>query len=88
MKVIDFIAKLEQLGFNDETELSFGFVNGAQGEYYECNFRSIDDNDREVGQDDLIVEFERPDDYIESEVQCTNIELREDLLNVINRRLK
>ena len=35
MKVIEFITKLEQLGFNDETELSFGFLNGAQGEYYE-----------------------------------------------------
>ena len=32
MKVIEFITKLEQLGFNDETELSFGFLNGAQGE--------------------------------------------------------
>lgn len=87
MKVIDFIAKLKQLGFTDETELSFGFINGVQGEYYECNFRSIDDNDREVGQDVLIVEFERPDDYIESEVRCANIELREELLGVINRRL-
>lgn len=87
MKVIEFIAKLEQFGFNDDTELSFGFLNGAQGEYYECNFKSIDDNDREVGYDDLIVEFEKPDDYIKSEVECENIDLREDLLNVIDRRL-
>lgn len=87
MKVIEFIAKLEQLGFNDETELSFGFLNGAQGEYYECNFKSIDDNDREVGCDDLIVEFEKPNDYIKSEVECANIDLREELLNVINGRL-
>lgn len=87
MKVIDFIAKLEQLGFNDETELSFGFINGEQGEYYECDFRSIDDNDREVGQDDLIVKFERPNDYIKSEVECANIDLREKLLDVFNIRL-
>lgn len=51
VKVIDFISKLEQLGFNDETELSFGFLNGAQGEYYECNFKSIDDNDRELASE-------------------------------------
>lgn len=87
MKVIEFIAKLEQLGFNDNTELSFGFLNGTQGEYYECNFKSIDDNDREVGCDDLIVEFEKPDDYIKSEIECANTDLREDLLNVINGRL-
>ncbi|WP_320973187.1 hypothetical protein [Enterocloster bolteae] len=87
MKVIEFIAILEQLGFNDNTELSFGFLNGAQGEYYECNFKSIDDNDREVGCDDLIVEFEKPDDYIKSEIECANTDLRENLLNVINGRL-
>lgn len=87
MKVIEFIAILEQIGFNDNTELSFGFLNCAQGEYYECNFKSIDDNDREVGCDDLIVEFEKPDDYIKSEIECANTDLREDLLNVINGRL-
>lgn len=87
MKVIDFIEKLNKLGFTDETELSFGFINRKQGEYYECNFKSIDDNDREVGCDVLIVEFEKPDDYIKSEVQCANIELREEFLDVINRRL-
>ena len=87
MKVIEFIAILEQIGFNDNTELSFGFLNGAQGEYYECNFKSIDDNDREVGCDDLIVEFEKSDDYIKSEIECANTDLREDLLNVINGRL-
>ena len=75
MKVIEFITKLEQLGFNDETELSFGFLNGAQGEYYECNFKSIDDNDREVGCDDLIVEFEKPNDYIKSEVELSLIHI-------------
>ena len=36
MKVKDFIAKLNALGFTDDTELSFGFINGDQGEYYEC----------------------------------------------------
>lgn len=87
MKVVDFIEKLNNLGSNDETGLSFGFLNGAQGEYYECNFKSIDDNDREVGCDDLIVEFEKTDDYIKSEVECANIDLREELLDVINRRL-
>lgn len=76
MKVVDFIEKLNNLGFNDKTELSFGFLNGAQGEYYECNFKSIDDNDREVGYDDLIVEFEKPNNYIKSEVECANINLR------------
>lgn len=85
MKVKDFIAKLNALGFTDDTELSFGFINGDQGEYYECEIRSIDDNDREVGCDDIVVEFNKPVDYIKSEVQCANIELREKLVELINR---
>ena len=85
MKVKDFIAKLNDLGFTDDTELYFGFINGDQGEYYECEIRSIDDNDREAGYDDIIVEFNKPVDYIKSEVQCTNIGLREELVEFINR---
>lgn len=85
MKVIEFIEKLNQLGFTDDTELSFGFLNGDQGEYYECEISSIDDESREVGYDDIIVEFNKPTDYIKSEVECANITLREKLLEVIDK---
>jgi hypothetical protein len=87
MKVVDFIKELERLGYTEETELSFGFINGEQGEYYECEVMSIDDEDRQCGEDVLIVEFEKPEEYIKSEVEITNIELREDLLEVVNRYL-
>ena len=85
MKVKDFIAKLNTLGFTDDTELSFGFINGDQGEYYECEIRGIDDEDRKSGYDDIIVEFNKPVEYIKSEVQCANIGLREELIELINR---
>lgn len=85
MKVKDFIAKLNYLGFIDDTELSFGFINGDEGEYYECEIRNIDDEDRQVGCDDIVVEFNKPVDYIKSEVVCTNIGLREELVELINR---
>lgn len=85
MKVKDFIAKLNDLGFADDTELSFGFINVDQGEYYRCKIRNIDDKDREAGYDDIIVELNKPVDYIKSEVQCANISLREELAELINR---
>lgn len=85
MKVKEFIERLNKLGFTDDTELSFGFINGEQGEYYECKIRDIDDNDREVGYDDIVVEFDKPVDYIKSEIQCSNIGLREELVELINR---
>lgn len=85
MKVKSFIAKLNALGFTDDTELSFGFINGDQGVYYECEIRNIEDEDRQVDCDDIVVEFKKPEDYIKSEVQCTNIGLREELVELINR---
>lgn len=85
MKVKDFIVKLNDLGFTDNTELSFGFINGDEGEYYECEIRNIDDEDRQAGCDDIVVEFKKPEDYIKSEVQCANIGLREELVELINR---
>ena len=87
MKVVDFIKELETLGYTENTELSFGFVNGEQGEYYECEVMSIDDEDRQCGDDVLIVEFKKPEEYLESEVEIANINLREDLLDVVNRYL-
>lgn len=85
MKVKDFIAKLNDLGFTDDTELSFWFINGDEGEYYECEIRSIDDEDRQVNCDDIVVEFKKSEDYIKSEIQCANIGLREELTELINR---
>lgn len=87
MKLIDFIEKLQELGYTNDTELSFGFLNNEQGEYYECEIMSIDDEDRELGYDDIIVEFKKPLDYIKSELEITNIDLREELVNVVNKYL-
>lgn len=76
------------LGFTNDTELSFGFIHGDQGEYYECEIKSIDDEDRKSGYDDIIVEFNKPVDYIKSEVQCANIGLREELVGLVNGYIK
>ena len=48
---------------------------------------SIDDEDRKSGYDDIIIEFKKPEDYIKSEVEITNIDLREELLGVVNKYL-
>ena len=85
MKVIDFINKLEELRYTSETELSFGFLNEELGEYYECEVKKIDDEDRESGYDDIVVEFKKPKEYIKSEVKCETEILRDELLNVINK---
>ena len=87
MKVIEFVNKLKELGYTDETELSFGFLNNELGEYYECEIKKIYDEDRESGYDDIVIEFKKPKEYIKSEVKCETEILRDELLDVINKYL-
>ena len=87
MKLVDFIEQVNKLGYTDETELLFGFLNEEQGEYYICEVKSIDDDNRKGGYDEILVEFEKPEDYIRSEVEVANIDLREELINVVNKYL-
>ena len=87
MKAVDFVNKLQELGYTDDTELAFGFLNKEQGEYYECEIISVDDEDRKSGYDDIIVTFKKPKDYIKSEVDIANSDLREELLDTINKYL-
>lgn len=87
MKVVDFINKLEKFGYTEETELSFGFCNGVLGEYYECEIMSIDDEDRQCGEDALVVQFHKPEEYVKSEVEVACIEMREELIEVVNKYL-
>ena len=87
MKVIDFINKLQELGYTNDTELAFGFINRAIEDYYECKIKSIDDENRKSGYDDIVVVFEKPEDYIKSEVNIENIDLREELLDVMDKHL-
>lgn len=87
MKIVDFINKLNKFGYTEDTELSFGFLNGEQGEYYECEVMSVDDDDRQCGYDDIIVEFKKPEAYIKSEIECMTFDLREKIASVINEYL-
>lgn len=41
IKVIDLINKLNEIGYNENTELTFSCVNGDTGEYYEIPFDEI-----------------------------------------------
>lgn len=41
MKVIEFIKKLNEIGYDENTELTFGFVNKENGTWYEAPFDEI-----------------------------------------------
>ena len=87
MRAIEFVNQLNKLGYTDKTEICFGFLNKEQGEFYETKIVRTDDEDREVGDDCITVTLERPSEYIKSEVQCENEDLREKIIDVINSYL-
>lgn len=87
MRAIELVNWINKLGYTDKTQICFGFLNKAQGEFYETEIVRIDDEDRECGDDCITVTLDRPDDYIKSEVQCVNEDLRDELIGMINRRL-
>lgn len=87
MRVVEFVNQLNKLGYNDRTQICFGFLNRYEGEFYETDIVRTDDDDRDVGDDCITVTLDRPDDYIKSEVQGVTEELRDELIGVISRRL-
>jgi hypothetical protein len=84
MKVVEFIKKLEKLGYTEDTELSLGFRNGCFGEYFECEIMSIDGEDRQCGIDALTVEFFKPEEYVQSQVEIANFKFKSKLIELLN----
>ena len=85
MRVVELIKQLEKLGYNDKTQIYFGFLNKDEGEFYEAEIVRVDDEDRDYGDDCIAVTLDNPDDYIKSKVQSLNQELREELIEAINK---
>ena len=42
MKVIDFIKRLEEIGYDENTELTFGCCDGDTGKWYELEIDTYD----------------------------------------------
>ena len=41
MKVVELINKLNEIGYDEDTELTFGFADGNTGEWYKARFDEI-----------------------------------------------
>lgn len=87
MKVVDFIKKLEKLGYNENTTISFGFFNYS-GEWFDFEIEEIEDGDREVNIDDIGVILKPNEKYKESILEESNVELEEDLKDLICKYCK
>ena len=87
MKVVDLIKRLEELGYNEDTTISFGFFNHS-GEWFDFKIEEIEDGDREVNVDDIGVILEPNEEYKKSILGESNIELEEDLRDLICKYCK
>lgn len=74
MKVKDFIKNIEELGYNDDTEINICYCSYG-GELYEFDIEEFED----AGCNELCILFATNDDYKKMVVQEACDELKEDL---------
>lgn len=84
MKVVELIKRLEELGYNKDTEICFGFYN-YDGEWYDFKVEEVEDEDREVDVDNIAVILESNKEYDKSILQDANVDLEEDLRILIQK---
>lgn len=84
MKVVELIKRLEELGYNKDTEICFGFYD-YNGEWYDFKVEEVEDGDREVNVDNIAIILESNKEYDKSILQDANIDLEEDLRTLIQK---
>ena len=84
VKVIELIKNLEELGYNEETEICFGFYDYG-GDWIDFKVEEIEDGDREVDVDTIGVNLRPNKDYENLIMQEVNADLREELLVLIQK---
>lgn len=73
MKVIDFIKRLEEIGYDENTELTFSCCDGDTGEFYYLNLDTIDNDGFCYGEDLDGYQYDKKEINIEIDVDgCKN----------------
>lgn len=88
MRVIDLINKLEQLGYTDNTEISFGFFDSNVEEFYTCeilDINNVDINNKETTNKNILIKLSTPEEYAENEIIKVNNDLYEVCRYITNK---
>lgn len=91
MKVIDLINKLNEIGYNENTELTFSCVNGDTGEYYEIPFDEICFGENLTGEPynndviDIGLDVDSVKDYIQAKSNEYINDMIDELKEVLNK---
>lgn len=96
MKVVDFVSRLNEIGFNENTELTFSCVSGETGNWYELKPDCDEQDPFAYGKNltglpytkdviDFCLDVDNCSKYIEEKKYNNLGELTEELLNVIGK---
>lgn len=86
MKVTEFIRKLQEIGYDENTELTFSCTDGETGEYYVIPFEEITYGEELTGEPydndviDISVNVDSVEEYIKAKVE---VELEKQTQRVI-----
>lgn len=86
MKVTEFIRKLQEIDYDENTELTFSCTDGETGEYYVIPFEEITYGDELTGEPydndviDIEVDVDSAEEYIKAK---TEVELEKQTQRVI-----
>jgi hypothetical protein len=91
MKVVELINKLNEIGYDENTELTFGFTDGNTGEWYTAPFDEINygiDLTGEPYHNDVInidVDVDSVKEYQKDKAECAVIDIVEEMQDVLNK---
>lgn len=72
MKVVELIRKLQEIGYDENTELTFSCTDGETGEYYVIPFEEITYGEELTGESydndviDIAVDVDSAEEYIKA----------------------
>ncbi len=90
MKVIELINRLNEIGYDENTELTFSCVDGDSGEYYDIPFEEISYGEDLTGEPycndgiDIEVNVDAAEDYIKAKSDDRVYNIVDHLRGVLN----
>lgn len=91
MKVAELIRKLQEIGYDENTELTFSCVDGETGEYYVIPFEEITYGEELTGEPyendviDIAVDVDSATDYLNEKYAERNEEEMQEIIEVISK---
>lgn len=91
MRVVELIRKLQEIGYDENTELTFSCIDGETDEYYVIPFEEITYGEELTGEPydndviDISVDVDSATDYLNEKYAERNEEEMQEIIEVISK---